>query len=185
MSTNHTANYNLCQWEATDQVQRTDFNEDNAKIDAALNILSGQVAQKAEATDLTELGVAVAQKAEQTALSALSATVAAHTAQIATLGNCAVYASSYSGTGYYGSDNKSSLTFPARPILVWVVKSSTREFMVLYRSITKAQNEEYTVVNTVSWGTNSVSWYCSDHRAQMNEANTTYRVYALLDCDET
>ena len=36
MSTNHTTNYNLCQWEATDQVLRTDFNEDNAKIDAAL-----------------------------------------------------------------------------------------------------------------------------------------------------
>ena len=40
MSTNHTANYNLCQWEATDQVLRTDFNQDNAKIDAALKELS-------------------------------------------------------------------------------------------------------------------------------------------------
>ena len=36
MSTNHTTNYALCQWLATDQVKRTDFNEDNAKIDAAL-----------------------------------------------------------------------------------------------------------------------------------------------------
>ena len=36
MSTNHTANYDLCQWEATDQVLRTDFNADNAKLDAAL-----------------------------------------------------------------------------------------------------------------------------------------------------
>lgn len=36
MSTNHTANYDLCQWEATDQVLHTDFNEDNAKIEAAL-----------------------------------------------------------------------------------------------------------------------------------------------------
>lgn len=36
MSTNHTPNYNLCQWEATDQVLRSDFNQDNAKIDAAL-----------------------------------------------------------------------------------------------------------------------------------------------------
>ena len=40
MSTNHTANYNLCQWEATDQVLRTDFNQDNAKIDAALGDFS-------------------------------------------------------------------------------------------------------------------------------------------------
>ena len=36
MSTNHTTNYGLCQWLATDQVQRTDFNQDNAKIDTAL-----------------------------------------------------------------------------------------------------------------------------------------------------
>ena len=43
MSTNHTTNYNLCQWEATDQVQRTDFNQDNAKIDAALASRLGPV----------------------------------------------------------------------------------------------------------------------------------------------
>ena len=36
MASNYTTNYNLCQWEPTDQVQRTDFNADNAKIDAAL-----------------------------------------------------------------------------------------------------------------------------------------------------
>ena len=36
MATNHTTNYQLCQWEATDKVLRTDFNEDNQKIDAAL-----------------------------------------------------------------------------------------------------------------------------------------------------
>lgn len=36
MSTNHTSNYNLSQWDAEDKVQRVDFNADNAKIDAAL-----------------------------------------------------------------------------------------------------------------------------------------------------
>lgn len=36
MASNHTQNYGLCQWEATDQVLRTDFNEDNAKIEAAI-----------------------------------------------------------------------------------------------------------------------------------------------------
>ena len=39
--------YNLNQWEATDKVLRTEFNEDNSKIDAALNSLAGQVAGKA------------------------------------------------------------------------------------------------------------------------------------------
>ena len=36
MATNYTTNYDLCQWEPTDPVLRTDFNADNAKIDAAL-----------------------------------------------------------------------------------------------------------------------------------------------------
>ena len=39
MATNYTTNYQLNQWEPTDQVQRTDFNADNAKIDAALAVL--------------------------------------------------------------------------------------------------------------------------------------------------
>lgn len=39
MASNHTQHYGLCQWEATDQVLRTDFNEDNAKLEAALKAL--------------------------------------------------------------------------------------------------------------------------------------------------
>ena len=40
---NETINYQLNQWEATDDFLRTDFNEDNAKIDAALSEKSGLV----------------------------------------------------------------------------------------------------------------------------------------------
>ena len=39
MASNYTENYGLCQWEATDQVLRTEFNEDNTKIDAVLQNL--------------------------------------------------------------------------------------------------------------------------------------------------
>ncbi len=37
MASNHTTHYDLSQWQATDEVVRTDFNADNAKIDAALH----------------------------------------------------------------------------------------------------------------------------------------------------
>ena len=40
MSTNHTPIYNLCHWEPEDPVLRTDFNEDNAKIEIAMSRLS-------------------------------------------------------------------------------------------------------------------------------------------------
>lgn len=36
MASNYTEHYGLCQWEATDQVLRTDFNEDNAKLEEVL-----------------------------------------------------------------------------------------------------------------------------------------------------
>ena len=39
---NYTANYQLNQWEETDRILRTDFNADNAKIDAAIAARSCQ-----------------------------------------------------------------------------------------------------------------------------------------------
>ena len=36
MASNYTTNYQLNQWEAGDQVLRTEFNQDNQKIDTAL-----------------------------------------------------------------------------------------------------------------------------------------------------
>ena len=40
MASNYTEHYDLCQWEPTDAVQRVEFNQDNAKLDAALDDLS-------------------------------------------------------------------------------------------------------------------------------------------------
>ena len=44
MATNYTTNYQLNQWEPTDPVIRTDFNADNAKIEAALAQLQSEKA---------------------------------------------------------------------------------------------------------------------------------------------
>ena len=49
---NRTNNYNLCQWEAEDKIQRTDFNADNAKIDQALKNLEAVAAGKIDETAL-------------------------------------------------------------------------------------------------------------------------------------
>ena len=48
MASNYTTNYQLNQWEAGDQVLRTEFNQDNQKIDTA-------VAGKADLTQLSEV----------------------------------------------------------------------------------------------------------------------------------
>lgn len=52
MASNYTENFGLCQWEATDQVLRTEFNEDNRTIDESLSKLQEAVNHKAEQTAL-------------------------------------------------------------------------------------------------------------------------------------
>ena len=87
MASNQTTNYGLNQWEATDQVLRTDFNADNAKIDAALKGLADKD---------TELGEALTSQATE----------------LSKRGNCQLYYTSYVGTG----TGKTQLTFPAKPL---------------------------------------------------------------------
>ena len=70
MATNQTTNYQLNQWEPADAVQRVEFNQDNAKVDAALKALSDQVVQKANQSALNTVISAVNQKADQTDLTA-------------------------------------------------------------------------------------------------------------------
>ena len=59
---NKTSNYQLCQWDGDDRILRTDFNEDNAKIDTALKQQANSIAGinstlpgKADATTVTSL----------------------------------------------------------------------------------------------------------------------------------
>ena len=68
MASRHTEHYGLSQWEASDKVERTDFNADNAAVDGALHALAQS---KAETAVLSQLSGLVAQKADQTALEAL------------------------------------------------------------------------------------------------------------------
>ena len=72
MASNHTEHFSLNQWLPDDQVKRTDFNEDNAKIDSALKDLAAAQAEKADQTALDALAAEVAKKATTAALEALS-----------------------------------------------------------------------------------------------------------------
>ena len=59
MASGYTENYGLCQWQGEDKFLREEFNQDNAKIDAALKAAEDKAA-------------AAAQSAQQTADRALS-----------------------------------------------------------------------------------------------------------------
>ena len=71
MPANYTPNYQLNQWEASDQVLREDFNRDNTLLDSALALLAEQVSTKAETSALNALSTRVNKKADMETLTAV------------------------------------------------------------------------------------------------------------------
>ena len=148
----HTTNHQLSQWENTDRVLMEDFNADNAKIDAAL---------RAEAD---------ARAAETQARAAADAALAA---QVAKLGNCQVYRTSYSGGG---EGFEQLLTFPDRPVLVFLMKQSSVFAICAYGtnlSSTVGQSTDRSF--HIYWSENSLRW----SEGSMNTKNVVYQVIAL------
>ena len=177
MATNQTENYDLNQWLSTDQVLRTDFNTDNAKVDAALAGLAETAAGKAEQTSLDALA---ASKAEQTAVDALSA-------QVAALPRIA--AGTYVGTGTSDSSGPCRLDFTdslGRPPQLVVVRpqAGMGDGLVLLQGMTESMdalsgNYGSGSNNTVSWSGASVSWYAEFAASQFNNKGTIYHYFAI------
>ena len=114
MATNHTANFQLNQWEATDQVLRTDFNDDNTKIDTALNSLSSNVQN--HATQLSQI---------QTTLSKC--------------GTCKFHYQSYVGDG----KRKRDFTFPSKPPILFLTSDRGYSFAILADAKSNANEDAY------------------------------------------
>lgn len=177
MASNYTDNYKLCQWEAEDRVLRTEFNEDNAKIDAALVSLSSAVSGKASSSAVSSL---------QSLLNSLKTTVSQQTATLSGKGNCQIYATTYVGTGRYGSDAPCSVSFPLKPMVVFVTGPDS--YQGIFTQGSSGHYAAYLGVSgsyvAVTWGSKSVTWY-SDKAAslQLNTAGKTYTVTALLKAD--
>ena len=144
MASKYTSNYGLCQWEASDKVLRTEFNSDNAKIDAAL-------ASKASVS-------AVNSKADASALSALQSTVSSQGTSLA-LRNCRFVTGTYTGTGKYGAAAANSLSFSQKPVFICVTGVSTSQVLNLIRGQTAKLATAGSVNASVqiSWGERTVS----------------------------
>jgi len=175
MASNYTSNYNLCQWQASDKVLRTEFNADNAKIDAAL---AGLERSKASATALSSL---------KSTVDSLSTAVSGHTGALAKKGNCVLYTTTYTGTGTYGSQSAAAaITFPGEPWLVVITWSYLCMVMVRGSDTAVLYTERGGQRIEVIWSGNTVSWYSPTvtNAANMaNAANTSYPTVALLKAD--
>ena len=158
MATNHTSNYQLCQWEATDQVLRTDFNEDNAKVDAALAGLA-KVDQQHE-SKMTQLNQ-----------------------QLSLRGNCQISFSSYVGTG----ENYSTLSFPHKPIFLCVMDPDRCYLVTALYGVTEVYSRYGSGATAVylEWSGNTVTWSGNENpNAQCNVKGKTYFAMALLDLNQ-
>jgi len=183
MASNYTSNYSLCQWAADDKVLRTEFNADNAKIDAALGSLAASVSGAASGSEVSSLKTTVSGKADKSVVDSLSATVSRHTAELSKKGNCQLYTTSYTGTGYYGEGSPVSLTFPKKPIAVFVCSGAVR--LSMFQGVGSARTEQSsnTAYATVSWSGNTVRWYSTSTAGQLNSTGAAYQVFAFLQAD--
>ncbi len=105
MASNFTANYQLNQWEAEDAVRRVDFNEDNAKIDAAIKAVDQRVDGKADTSALSSLSSRV---------DSLAGTVSAQGNVLNGKGNCQIQLTTYVGTG----TDVNTIPLPSNTLLV-------------------------------------------------------------------
>ncbi len=154
MASNYTENYGLCQWEATDQVLRTEFNEDNTKIDVALKALTDKDTE-------------------------LEGTLAVQAALLGTKGNCEIDLFTYTGDGRYGSNNPTYISFSKAPMFFLVVGGDcfafgSRDFNRLFLDL--SSNNAFA---TTTWSGNRVSFTQGAAAWQMNQSGTTYYVVAF------
>ena len=162
---NQTSNYQLSQWDPEDRILRTDFNSDNAKVDAALKGNADAISSEA---------------------SARSSAVTRLENKIAQRGNCKVEIHSYTGDGQNGSAYPCSQTFSKEPVAFFVTGNGAMGMYLRGGTSVWVQSGKYVYICNGSWNTSrtTFSWYASSADIQLNVSGVTYTVIALSDCDE-
>ena len=157
---NHTTNYNLCQFEESDRVQRTDFNEDNVKIDAAIKAVDRRV-------DCLNTA-----KAEKAALTALQTAVNGK-------GNCRIETGSYVGDG--DKHRTLSISTSFSPKLFFVMAFALG--VAVRGSSTLRHINSVDRTTEVVWRDDGLSWKLTtgsyDAGDIFNASNTTYHYVVL------
>ena len=163
MATNQTENYDLNQWLSTDQVLRTDFNADNAKLDAVLAGLADEVSSKADTEALLQLQVTIPK----------------------------LVVGAYVGNGEEGYSYPCTLDFTdtlGRPPQLVLVRTNidpdrTKSLTLIQgAAVANCYNSSELISNadnTLLWNGNAVSWYGHSASAQMNEEGVLYRYFAI------
>ena len=177
---NRTANYNLCQFEAGDQVQRTDFNEDNAKIDAAIaaEASARQSGDSSLSSRISSLSSTVSGKASQSALNTLKN-------QVAKLGNCQIHCFTYTGTGQFGASNPTQVTFTKKPLFFYIAALDGFATGSGHNPIVRVQVGSNAAQSDATWSGSRLSFFSHNNAGfQLNMNGRTYYVTAFYAQDQ-
>lgn len=121
---------------------------------------------------------------------ALKANADAVAAVTAAAGNCCLEVQSYTGTGTFGSDNPTQITFAKKPLL-FIILGKTSLFMgtgtsnVINVSVTSVTDSNYSGTSirsqNLTWSGNTASITTSLKSAdfQFNTKDRVYQVFAL------
>lgn len=178
MTSHSTENFDLNQWERSDQVLMEDFNADNAKIDEAL---------KAAADERAELAARIEEKADQTALAAetedRTTALNAVNTTLGKKGNCQIAKSSYKGNGKFGHNTPNKLTFSKVPMFVLVLGLGGYASFFAPELATGTYPVPASSLIDASWSGAALSWFASDAISQLNSSGITYYVFAFYKQD--
>ena len=153
---NHTQNYQLNQWGPEDKVQRTDFNADNAKIDAAL---------KVEADARTALAQTV---------SSQGSTLSGHASSLGKKGSCQTYTTTYSGNG----TQTRTFSFSGYPVLVHIREAGASSGFTFIRGLNCPTSQTY----SASWSSRSLTLTNpAGNNFGFNYSGYNFFIFALLD----
>ena len=186
MNLNQTQNYQLSQWESTDRILMSDFNSDNAKLDATLKAQSDAIAGKAAQSTVTALTQTVSGKASQADLTALSQELDSLSDQVGLRGNCQIEIQTYVGSGLSDHTYPNSATFSAPPAVFYVAGGSTVGYWARGADIlwVRPGNSAYSCSGSWSADGRTYSWWNSSVEFQMNKSGVTYTIVALIPLGE-
>ena len=191
MPSNQTANYALSQWVRSDQVRMEDFNADNAKLDAALKAaeqrsagLDAKINATAAAAEQRSAGLdakinATAATAEQRSAAVAAAAEKRSAALDAAKGNCTIEFFSYVGQGRSGMNNPTTITFRKPPLFFIAFGTYSIGVGSKHSSNVIVTASDNVFPDQGSWRGNTISFYNSDPRWQLDTAGETFYVFAF------
>lgn len=177
----HTSKYQFNLVDATDDFSPTPLNQNMEKVEEELAGLNTALAQGLEEA---EGSVAALEDSVGSQLAAVMANLGAAGK------NARIAWGTYTGTGTYGPDHPTSLTFDFTPVALFLGAQGESDnpgwpSVYLKGCPTSNPQVQYSGQNTVTWQTHGITWYFEESPIYQNNGNGYQYYYVVLGYDDT